>query len=548
MIKKFILLLTLLYIIVVVTSCFQSSELDNQDSECSASNPCDAGFLCENKFCVPDNTVPNKFSGKVSIMPLGDSITVGSAGSDTDVGYRRKLYLELINAGYDVDFVGGESTGTVSDFDKDHEGHGGWHADMSGSRSIENNIYAWLNQNYADIILLMIGSNDVKWEEPDVTADDLERILINIDNWEQDNSKEILVILAKIPLSTTGYSENGVESISAELRKEHILSYNEKIFDIYNNRVSQGDEIVLVDMYSALIYEGSDKDLADGTHPNQKGYDKMATVWFNELEKLLTPSEPDSCPQGSVYVNGDFEGTGDTGWNFEGNACCEYSITNVQTVARTGTHSIRAEQRCDDRLMANGHRAEIYPNSLSEYTVKVPMPSEQWYGFSVFLPEDFSTDAQDYGWFLLVAQWHGSPDKDIGEISRSPPLALGFNKKYSNDSVWQVNKRYDLKKNSTNSGHGENFVLDNIEDDLGKWTDWVFHVKWSINNDGFLQVWKNGELVVNDTGPIGFNDDKGPYFKSGIYRGEETYCPIVTYIDSFKFADERGSYDCVAPR
>jgi len=250
----------------------------------------------------------------------------------------------------------------------------------------------------------------------------------------------------------------------------------------------------------------------------------------------------------SIYVRGDFEDKTDTGWNMHGNAAEDYSINIVQDVARTGTHSVRVDLRCDDKKMANGLRAEIFPNSPSEYTVKVAMPSEQWYGFSIYLPEDFSTNAQDYGWHINVAQWHGSPDQDIGEISRSPPLTLWFNKKYSDQPVWQVSKRVDLKKNSTNSGIGENFLLDDIRDDLGKWTDWVFHVKWSIEDDGLLQVWKNGELVIDDSGPIGFNDDKGPYFKSGIYRGSISYCPIVTYIDAFTFADERGSYDCVAPR
>ena len=67
---------------------------------------------------------PVRCSDPVLIMPLGDSITRG----EDLVGYRRELYVDLKNAGYDVDFVGslqdGSSTGYT--FDYDHEGHGGW--------------------------------------------------------------------------------------------------------------------------------------------------------------------------------------------------------------------------------------------------------------------------------------------------------------------------------------------------------------------------------------------------------------------------------------
>ena len=47
------------------------------------------------------------------IMPLGDSITRGTLGSSDDTGYRRSLFLQLIGAGYTVDFVGSEFDAAV---------------------------------------------------------------------------------------------------------------------------------------------------------------------------------------------------------------------------------------------------------------------------------------------------------------------------------------------------------------------------------------------------------------------------------------------------
>ena len=63
------------------------------------------------------------------IMPLGDSITRGIAGSTDDTGYRRSLYFALVGAGFPVDFVGNHNDGIPDDFDKNHEGHGGWTAE-----------------------------------------------------------------------------------------------------------------------------------------------------------------------------------------------------------------------------------------------------------------------------------------------------------------------------------------------------------------------------------------------------------------------------------
>ena len=53
----------------------------------------------------------------------------------------------------------------------------------------------------------------------------------------------------------------------------------------------------------------------------------------------------------------------------------------------------------------------------------------------------------------------------------------------------------------------------------GCWTDWVVHVKWSYQSDGILQIWKNGEKVVDQNGPNAFNDAHGPFFKMGLYKG-----------------------------
>ena len=67
----------------------------------------------------------------VRIMPLGGSITMGyinGLAGELTVGYCQELYLDLINVGSSIDFVGSLNDGSFAEptFDYNHEGHGGW--------------------------------------------------------------------------------------------------------------------------------------------------------------------------------------------------------------------------------------------------------------------------------------------------------------------------------------------------------------------------------------------------------------------------------------
>jgi len=200
----------------------------------------------------------------VRIMPLGNSITKGTAGSDLDIGYRRMLYMDLIDAGYDVDFVGTQIHGLIEDFDRDHEGHGGWEAD-----EIRDNIYTWLVTNPADYVLLHIGTNDISHNHIDVN--EVNQLLDNIDQFESDFGNPIKVLLARIIHRTDGLNPK-------------TIIFNDSVEALALERILNGDDILIVDMDTALTYPD---DLNDAVHPNQVGYDKMAKTWYNHLVGIL---------------------------------------------------------------------------------------------------------------------------------------------------------------------------------------------------------------------------------------------------------------------
>jgi hypothetical protein len=234
----------------------------------------------------------------IRVMPLGDSITKGTGtcqeGSPPDppdeiywncTGYRDYLWYSLSGTGHSFNFVGSQGGQFQDDYmnpyhDNDHEGHGGWKA-----ADIKNNIYGsglnWLQNYPAEIILLHIGTNDIGGISPpnenqkiSAVVDTVEQILNKIDQFEIDNDRKVLVVLARI---INRIDPDGDEELYTTI-------FNQNLQDMANTRIGGGDEIVVVDMESALIYPD---DLVDGLHPTSIGYSKMAAVWYSAIVDAL---------------------------------------------------------------------------------------------------------------------------------------------------------------------------------------------------------------------------------------------------------------------
>jgi lysophospholipase L1-like esterase len=207
----------------------------------------------------------------VRIMPVGDSLTFDWYYDDTRPdslrhAYRNFLWYKLRNAGYAVDFVGSRQTGwSISPaFDPDNEGYTGY-----TSHQIASLIYNKLKQNPADIILLHIGTND--WSS---SVDGVEDILKEIDRFEEDSGHQVTVILAQI--------------INFSYRYEHVHEFNLNLKSMAENRIADGDRIILVNMETGAGIDYSTDFMPDGIHPNNTGYAKMATAWFEKLDTLLS--------------------------------------------------------------------------------------------------------------------------------------------------------------------------------------------------------------------------------------------------------------------
>ncbi len=237
-------------------------------------------------------------AGPIQIMPLGDSITWGYAGYNSPVdpgGYRGRLYTDLTNAGYAVQFVGSTTENPTPGLPADaqaQEGHIGY-AIANGTAAIPtigDNLNSWLGPNGAhpDIVLLMIGANNI------------------LGNYDVEAAPYQLGALVKRITELDPKAHVFVSTLTPLVRPEweaEVQSFNAKISGpdgVIAGLQKAGVNVTLVDIGSQLTLADTD----DGAHPSPAGYDKMATAWADALEGKPLPPAVTPEPSAAFLIGG----------------------------------------------------------------------------------------------------------------------------------------------------------------------------------------------------------------------------------------------------
>lgn len=226
---------------------------------------------------------PCPATGACKIMPLGDSITDGAGSSGSGGGYRPELFRQSITAMKNITFVGRKLNGPNSvmvngmthTFPRNHEGYSGYTIYPGGGRAgISSEVDAAISMAKPNIILLMIGTNDV-----DLNLDVAEapmRLGVLLDRTITD-APEALIVAARLTPSTT-------DTTDARIR-----TYNNAIPGIVKSRADAGKHVITVDMYAAFTANTNYKTalMVDWLHPNDAGYVVMAQTWMNAIRDHL---------------------------------------------------------------------------------------------------------------------------------------------------------------------------------------------------------------------------------------------------------------------
>ncbi|KAK3179819.1 hypothetical protein K4F52_008815 [Lecanicillium sp. MT-2017a] len=164
-------------------------------------------------------------------------------------------------SGYDVDFVGPLHTGTNAG-DPDNAGYFGYTILRLHDKIAAERLVAMYNPDH---IFLHIGGNNMGDDDRASQAPgDLRKLLSEI---FKQGPKTSVVIATLIKTATPAYNER-------------IDVFNQQVKDIVAELKGKGEPISCIDLSDAI---NPDEDLADGLHPNDKGYQKMAAAWSKYL-------------------------------------------------------------------------------------------------------------------------------------------------------------------------------------------------------------------------------------------------------------------------
>ncbi|MDP9148990.1 MAG: SGNH/GDSL hydrolase family protein, partial [Myxococcota bacterium] len=234
------------------------------DASRSAEAAVDAGTF---RPC-PAGTTP------CAIMPLGDSITYGY-GQTTGGGYRVELFRRATTDNHSITYVGNVTSGpaTVNGvaFPQQNEGHSGYTIDDSAStKGISPLVDASIAANKPNIVLLMIGTNDMHYGIDLANAP--ARLGRLIDRITTDAPGALLLVGTIIPA-------NGAQNTPTQ-------AYNAAIPGVLAARAAQGKHLAMVDLFAA-IGTWSSANYKDSEHPNDSGYALMAQAWYVALKGYL---------------------------------------------------------------------------------------------------------------------------------------------------------------------------------------------------------------------------------------------------------------------
>jgi lysophospholipase L1-like esterase len=199
----------------------------------------------------------------VRIMPLGDSIT---DGSQVPGGYRIELWRRLVSQDrLAVDFVGSLRNGPPELGDRDHEGHSGWRID-----EVAASVDDWLARHRPEIVLLMIGTNDMLQNHAVGTAP--ARLGELLDRITRQLPMATVLVATLPPLA-------GVEA------NRRVAAFNRALPAVVQARAAAGRRVRLVDVAARL----TPADLDDGVHPSARGQGTIAEAWHRALAPVLRP-------------------------------------------------------------------------------------------------------------------------------------------------------------------------------------------------------------------------------------------------------------------
>jgi len=227
-----------------------------------------------------------------NLLAIGDSITFGVIASrpnnpalEQSGGYRTPLFDSLLANGFDdIDFLGSREDGPDSLADQNHEGYRGETIQQISDRITNNDNGIQGNLDIADVVLLLIGTNDLTRNTNAEFNDAPNRLGNLINQIFQFGKAGIQVLVGSLPPLPGPYNNNVVPAGEIPPRVD---VFNTAISDtVVPAQVALGRDVRFVDISSNLTND----DIFDGIHPTAEGYSAISNAWYNALVPILDPN------------------------------------------------------------------------------------------------------------------------------------------------------------------------------------------------------------------------------------------------------------------
>jgi lysophospholipase L1-like esterase len=246
--------------------------------------------------------IPAVSTAPLQIMPMGDSITQGAGAGG---GYRSPLFASLSAAGFQMQFIGarGDNATTLLTTNNQtrHEGHGSYSTDLLLGNLDASTPYGGTNEGgywitgipgtrppaYPDLILLMIGTNDIgMWAHtPAQTIAYYDQLLTKLVTLRPAAR---IICASIVPFVLSEFEEAYPDKIGVYTHREpNNVIFNSLLPGLVATHQAAGHRVQFYDMRQ-MVNPANAATLigGDGVHPNQAGYNAIASGWFDALKRL----------------------------------------------------------------------------------------------------------------------------------------------------------------------------------------------------------------------------------------------------------------------
>ncbi|MGV2829118.1 heparin lyase I family protein [Myxosarcina sp. GI1(2024)] len=270
--------------------------------------------------------------------------------------------------------------------------------------------------------------------------------------------------------------------------------------------------------------------------PGSSAADIILSTTFDEgnYEQIYRQYQKEQCRQDSDYLD---------------NSLYRF----VSAPVRSGKLAMQHHTKnCDERSELG-----INPGLLKE-------GEEYWIGWSYYIPANFNQPVSGKSDYTIVHQmFYGASFRD----QRSGVTLFECNQKSTRNGKLTTRgspgSHMSISPQGDTFGYGVTFYKGrnsqgrylfgckniSIPARLDQWEDFVMHLKPSSDPErGFVKIWKNGELYVNERVALlrpGVNIMGA--WKIGIYVGDPGHGERMLYTDELRVGNANSSFEAVSP-